>query len=195
MMMHSCIIFASIYYPESAKNRRDLVTYLQKTVDLLRAFYENPAIVLAGDFNQTKKSWLASCLSLKQVVNFPTHESGSILDLILTNCETYYHTPESLVPLACSDHNIVLWSAAASIPNPKIKRVKYRSLIDSAICTYGRWIATYPFPEVYGDKSLDKKCQLFNEVLHAKYLEFFPEKTFTRCESDKPWIPPPKSRN
>ena len=85
---YSCIIFASIYYPESAKNRRDLVTYLQKTVDHLRAFYGNPAIVLAGDFNQTKKSWLASCLSLKQVVNFPTHESGSILDLILTNCET-----------------------------------------------------------------------------------------------------------
>ncbi|XP_065570204.1 uncharacterized protein LOC136033338 [Artemia franciscana] len=162
---YSCIIFASIYYPESAKNRRDLVTYLQKTVDHLRAFYGNPAIVLAGDFNQTKKSWLASCLSLKQVVNFPTHESGSILDLILTN-------------------------SAASIPKPKIKRVKYRPLTDSAICTYGRWIATYPFPEVYGDKSLDKKCQLFNEILHAKYLEFFPEKTFTRCESDKPWITP-----
>ena len=187
---YSCIIFASIYYPESAKNHRDLVTYLQKTVDHLRAFYGNPAIVLAGDFNQTKKSWLVSCLSLKQVVNFPTHESGSILDLILTNCETYYQTPESLGPLACSDHNVVLWSAAASIPKPKIKRVKYRPLTDSAISTYGRWIATYPFPEVYGDESLDKKCQLFNEVLHAKYLEFFPEKTFTRCESDKPWISP-----
>ena len=133
MMMHSCIIFASIYYPESAKNRRDLVTYLQKTVDLLRAFYENPAIVLAGDFNQTKKSWLASCLSLKQVVNVPTHESGSMLDLILTNCETYYQTPESLGPLACSDHNVMLWSAAASTPKPKIKRVKYRPLTDSAI--------------------------------------------------------------
>ncbi|XP_065571551.1 uncharacterized protein LOC136034346 [Artemia franciscana] len=174
---HSCIIFASIYYPESAKNRRDLVKHLQKTVDHLRAFYGNPAIVLAGDFNQTKKSWLALCLSLKQVVNFPTHESGSILDLILTNCETYYQTPESLGPLACSDHNIVLWSAAASTPKPKIKRVN-------------RWIATYPFPEVYGDKSPNKKCQLFNEILHAKDLEFFPEKIFTRCESDKPWITP-----
>jgi len=35
----SCIIFASIYYPESAKNCRNLVTYLQKTVDHRRAFY------------------------------------------------------------------------------------------------------------------------------------------------------------
>ena len=154
---YSCIIFASIYYPESAKNRRDLVTYLQKTVEHLRAFIGNPAIVLAGDFNQTKKSWLASCLSLKQVVNFPTHESGSILDLILTNCETYYQTPESLGPLACSDHNVVLWSAASSIPKLKIKRVKYLPLTDSAICTYGRWLATYSFPEVYGDKSFEKR--------------------------------------
>ena len=81
--------------------------------------------------------------------------------------------PESLGPLACSDHNVVLWSSAASIPKPKIKRVKYRPLTDSAISTYGRWIATYPFTEA-----------------HAKYLEFFPEKTFTRCESDKPWITP-----
>ena len=39
---YSCIIFASIYYPESAKNRRDLVTYLQKTVDHLRAFEWKP---------------------------------------------------------------------------------------------------------------------------------------------------------
>ena len=53
---YSCIIFASIYYPESAKNDRNLVTYLQETVDHLRAFYGNPANVLAGDFNQTKKS-------------------------------------------------------------------------------------------------------------------------------------------
>ena len=62
---YTCIIFASIYYPESGKNRRDLVTYLQKTVNNLLDFHGNHAIVLAGDLNQTKKSWLASCLSLK----------------------------------------------------------------------------------------------------------------------------------
>ena len=145
---YTCIIFASVYYPESSKNRRDLVTYLQKTVNNLLDFHGNHAIVLDGDLNQTKKSWLASCLSLKQVVNFPTHESGSILDLILTNCEIYYQTPESLGPLACSDHNFVLWSATASIPKPKIKRVKCRPLTDLAISTNGQWIAAHTFPEV-----------------------------------------------
>ena len=114
--LYSCIIVASVYYPESAKNRRDLVSYLQKTVDVLRIHYSNPAFIIAGDFNQTKKGWLSSSLSLKQVVHMPTHVSGSILDLILTNCESYYCNPVSLGPVAKSDHFAILWKAHSSLP-------------------------------------------------------------------------------
>jgi len=31
---------------------------------------------------------------------------------------------------------------------------------------------------------------MFTEVLNAKYLELFPEKTSTRYESDKSWMTP-----
>jgi len=58
-------------------------------------------IIIAGDFNQTKKAWLASSLSLNQIVNIPTHSSGSTLDLILTNTEDLYHPPHRLDQLAC----------------------------------------------------------------------------------------------
>ncbi|XP_065562451.1 uncharacterized protein LOC136028533 [Artemia franciscana] len=175
--LYSCIIVASVYYPESAKNRQDLVSYLQKTVDVLRIHYSNPAFIIAGDFNQMKKGWLSSSLSLKQVVHMPTHVSGSILDLILTN-------------LAKSDHFAILWKAHSSLPKPKLSRVVTRPLTESAIRAYGQWIGNYDFPEVDGDSSIHEKTKRFSDILYSKYTEIFPTKSVTISEFDKPWITP-----
>jgi hypothetical protein len=41
---YSCIIIAAIYYPEGARNRRELVTYLQYQVDSFQKQYSNPAL-------------------------------------------------------------------------------------------------------------------------------------------------------
>ena len=147
----SCIIVASVYYLESARNRGDLVFHLQTTIDHLRSIYSSPAFIIAGDFNQTKKSWLSSCLALKQVVHIPTHSLGGILDLILTNCDDFYSPPLSLGPVGMSDHNAILWKVRESLPKSKLSRVTVRPFTESAICEYGRWIGTYDFPQVYNN--------------------------------------------
>ena len=87
---YSCIILAAVYYPEGAHNRRELVTFLQHQVDNFRKQFSNPAFIIAGDFKLTDKKWISRVLDLKQVVDVPTHESGSILDLILMNLEVFY---------------------------------------------------------------------------------------------------------
>ena len=52
LMYHSS---SDLYYPEGARNMRELVTYLQYEVDSFRKQYSNPAFIIAGDFNLTDK--------------------------------------------------------------------------------------------------------------------------------------------
>ena len=167
-----------------------MVFHLQTTIDHLRRIYSSPAFIIAGDFNQTKKSWLSSCLSLKQVVHIPTHSLGGILDLIITNCDDFYSPPLSLGPVGMSDHNAILWKAKESLPKSKLSRVTVRPFTKLAICEYGRWIGTYDFPEVYNNEPLDTKVSDFNATLYSQYLKIFTTKSFVVSEYDKPWISP-----
>jgi len=86
----SCVITSSVYYPESTKNRRGLVSYIQTTIDALGSRYNSPAFIITGDFNKTKKAWLTSCLSLNQIANIPTHSSDSTLDLNPVGLSDHY---------------------------------------------------------------------------------------------------------
>ena len=132
---YSFIILAAVYYPEGARNRRELVTFLQHQVDNFRKQFSNPAFIIAGDFNLTDKKWISHVLDLKQVVDVPTHESGSILDLILTSLEVFYEPSVSLRPLAKSDHNVLWWKSKSrnNIPKPKTVKIVYRPLSESSI--------------------------------------------------------------
>jgi len=164
----SCMMTASVYYPESAQNKRGLAFYLQTTVDTLRNRYSCPAFIIAGDFNETKKAWLASYLSLNQIVNIPTHLSGSNLNLIITNTEDLYHPSTSLGLVGLSDHYGLFLKAKVSLRKVKLSWITTRLITDSVIREYGRWIAEYNFPEVLTDVSLEKKVCVFSKKSYSK---------------------------
>ena len=115
-------------------------------------------IIIAGDFNQTKKAWLASSLFHNQIVNIPTYSSGSTLNLILTNTEDLYHPPTSLGPVDLYDHYPLFLKAKSSVRKPKLSRITIRPITDSVIREYSHWIAEYDFPEVSTDVSLIYQC-------------------------------------
>ena len=189
----SCIILVAVYYPESARNRKELILHLQKGVDYCRTKFSCPAIVVCGDFNQTNKQYLAHSLGLKQVVKSPTHIAGGTLDLILTNSDEFYMVgvyPVCLSALGKSDHFTVLWKAKAPTKRPKRTQFVVRPTTESNICSFGRWIGQHDFSEIINEQNLDKKTQLFNSVLYEKYKEHFPTKTVYRSYTDRPWITP-----
>ena len=185
-----CVIVASVYYLESTRNWGVLVLHLQTTIDYLGNIYSSPTFIIGGDFNQAKKCKLLFCLSLKQVVHIPTHSSGSILDLKLTNCDDFYSPSFSLGPIGMSDQNAILWKARKSLTRPKLSRVTVCPSTDLAICEYGRRIGIYDFPEVHGNEPLDTKVSNFNATSYYEYLEIFTTKSFVVSEYDKPWISP-----
>jgi len=52
---YSCFIIAWVYYPESARNRNELIEHIQFFVHKMRLKYASSAFVIAGDINQTNK--------------------------------------------------------------------------------------------------------------------------------------------
>ena len=187
---YSCLVVAAVYYPESAKNRKELIQYIQNCTDDLRRKHAAPAFVIAGDFNQTNKAWVSSMLDLKQVVSIPTHVSGSILDLIFTNIPDYYEVPFSLGPLHNSDHNTLLWKAKVGLPAPRKVKITTRPMTKEAIRSFGQWIGTFDFDEICSMTDIDQKVDTFNSLLSCKYHEHFPEKKITVSDTDKPWVTP-----
>jgi hypothetical protein len=129
-------------------------------------------------------------LDLKQVVDVPAHESGSILDLILTYLEAYYEPPFSLGPLAKSDHNILCWKSKKRnrIPKPKKTRILYRPLSESSVQAFGRWIANFDFAAICAITDIDEKVETQYSTMQQKYSEINPVKMRLVCEQDKPGL-------
>ncbi len=85
------------------------------------AISENENHFIIGDFNMTDINWqtLNSCnkyqrfvdtmceKSMEQLVNFPTHNRGNILDLVFTNVPNRVLNIENIGNLANSDHAII----------------------------------------------------------------------------------------
>ncbi|XP_065564321.1 uncharacterized protein LOC136029743 [Artemia franciscana] len=119
---------------------------------------------------------------LRQAVTIPTHQSGSILDLIFTNLTDFYYAPRSLRPLLNSDHFIIFWEASSAIPKPK--RVKYtvRPLTEDSISTFGCWIGNYQFEDICSEQDINIKVNKLNTLLQEQFQTCFPVKVITRAK-------------
>ena len=143
----SGIITAVVYCPpdKSAQDRRDLVTYLSDTIDIIRFRYPDCGIVILGDFNGLDTSDLLSSHGLKQLVSNPTRVCATF-DPILSNLHSFYAPTSILAPIRTSDHNIVKWGPSTSSNgcHNKVKNKNSTRLVCRYPCTacesFGRWI-------------------------------------------------------
>lgn len=101
-----CITFGIIYHPPTAKDK-PMVDHIIRCVDNIARSHPNTGIVICGDFNRLKDSYLKSSCLLKQVVTSPTRLQA-ILDKVYTNMAAYYADITVLPPVGRSDHRVVL---------------------------------------------------------------------------------------
>ena len=86
--------------------------YLVKCMDINLRRHPDCGVVLTGDLNQFKDTFLRTHYSLKQFIRNPTRKNA-ILDKIWTNMEPVYETPVVLGKLGTSDHRMVLLVATS----------------------------------------------------------------------------------
>ena len=89
--------------------------------DMVENLSNNEPHLILGDFNMPEINWanytgpnkyhrfidILCDKSLEQIVDFPTHSRGNILDLIITNCPDRIVNVENLGNLSNSDHSIL----------------------------------------------------------------------------------------
>ena len=100
------IIIACIYHPPKADNG-SMREYMITNLDSILRCYPECGIILTGDFNQLRDSFLLVHYGYVQLVNMATR-NGAILDKIWSNMSPVYAHPAVLSEVGSSDHRMVL---------------------------------------------------------------------------------------
>ena len=185
---YSCIIIACIYHPPKADNG-SMREYMITSLDSILRCYPECGIILTGDFNQLRDSFLRVHYGYVQLVNVATR-NGAILDKIWSNMPPVYAHPAVLSELGSYDHRMVLLVPSSyptldtgMIQNRVIRRMgaTERMTFASALCLV-RWEYMYMMD------SCEQQFQFFQETMTELIDTCFPLKTVTRHSSDKPWV-------
>ena len=141
----SCIILAVVYYPgrtsPAESDATNIINHLFDSLMTAESIFPNCGIIITGDFNRLNLNQLKNHFKLKQLVKFHTRGTA-ILDLILTNMDKHFSTPECFPPLGLSDHNTVFLKPALRIPNQHTRKtVTIRDMRESNRARLGRYFA------------------------------------------------------
>ena len=134
---HSNVNVVTIYRPHKLYNGDNLEENNERLIGIL-SNAPNPTIFV-GDFNYPKINWENQTTNdrksdnflqavqdnfLTQHVNFATHNSGNILDLVLTNKDELLHGVDDTGFIDSSDHTSIMVTAKISLPK-KTKAKKW----------------------------------------------------------------------
>ena len=119
----ACII---LYHPPNSDNSI-MREYIIATLDDILRRHPDCGIILTGDFNQLRETFLRTQYGFAQLVNTATRNSA-ILDKLWTNMDPVYDTPVVLDTLSSSDHRMVSIkpSCDAMLDTGNIQRVVVR---------------------------------------------------------------------
>ncbi|XP_066285797.1 uncharacterized protein [Branchiostoma lanceolatum] len=185
----SCLAVCAAYSTPDSPHSELLIDHLVSAVDSLQVNQPHIGIIIGGDFNRVDVSRLCMSHHLRQLVDRPTI-GQAMLDLIITNLNSYYSTPSISDPLATSDPNTVTMQAkSTSVKNRMIKRY-YRPFRNSCVRPFGQWITAHDWSEVSSVQSTNEKSRAFYSTLQSKMDHFFPMKLIRLHHLDKPWITP-----
>jgi hypothetical protein len=168
-------------------DNKDLISYIQSTLDSILDSSPNASIILTGDFNHFNYRHLYSSFNLKQLVKVPTR-GQNILDLVLTNVHKYYNQPETLPPIGSSDHNVVLLSPKTTRPKGKKSKVLVPDTCSAKRHLFLEKLKNVNFTAVLYQPSCEQRYELFDCILNDVIDKTLPFKSVKTYSLDKPWM-------
>ena len=195
------IVLGSIYSKPKSKKKSVLLDHIAETYNFLNTKYTKGLYwLLAGDTNDLKLDAILNLSpNLKSMVKQPTRlKPDRILDNIITDLAKWYQSPICLAPLDANPGTggkpsdlLTVVMKPVSVLNNKAARstreIEVRPLKQSGIDLFGHWLANQKWDEVFEANTVDKKSEIFQNMLLTKCDEFLPMKTRKISSDDQPF--------
>ena len=189
----SAVLIGTVYHPPHAKaeDNNRLRDHIQEVVDSRLLQYPDCLVCVVGDFNPASTNFSASalkqCCGLTQIVRIKTRDTG-ILDWCLTNKPKCLSTPVQLPKLGTSDHYCFLVKNNQPPLKPSKTTITKRDTRASNIRSFGQWITSYSWDELYNLTSCKEKFEWFYSRISEAIDKFLPVRSVRMHATDKPWI-------
>ena len=195
---HSYIHLFLIYRPHNLYNGENVT---ENNYNLLKAIKNSPKqSVLIGDFNYSDIDWKNRTASakiskdflelvedkfLKQCIDFPTHNSGKTLDLVLTQGELVISC-ENLGKLGSSAHRMILTHIRGEVPT-KNKTSYFSDWKNADIVSLKEFLCNINWQEKLHNMDIEEAWNLFKNKLSECMDKFVPQKV-KKLNNQPPWM-------
>lgn len=183
-----CLTFGVVYHPPGAKDK-PMVDHIIQCVDHITRKHPNTGIIICGDVNKLKDSYLKSSCQLKQVVSSPTRLQA-ILDKVYTNMAAFYADITVLPPVGRSDHRVVLCkpAPAETYKGPVISKVMKRNTCPQNKVRFIQALSEVQWECLYRAATCSEQYEILEATIHTLMGEYLPLKSSKRCSTDRLWV-------
>ena len=193
------LVVVACYVPPTYKKKQaqEALEYISEVVLEVKRKFNDPFIMVAGDFNQWKiNETLADYSDLREVVVGATRGNRDI-DKMFTNMSRSVIASGTWEPLETegeenvrrSDHRV----SYCSVEMPRMETFRwetysYRQYTMKAVEEFRGWITMYDWKDVLEAEGSNNKTEIYQATVTAAINAFFPLRTTRRKSTDLPWI-------
>ena len=162
---------------------------MTSALDMILNSHPNSGIILTGDFNHFKDSFLVNQFNLKQLVNVPTRGERT-LDKIYTNMNSVYRNIKIMQPVSTSDHCAVMMTPEPdmSILKPKARFFEKRSMSHNERTMFVHALKQIDWYPLYSLAKCEDQFNLFMSQIYGLMDTHMPIISCVKSSESKPWV-------
>ena len=178
------VLVIAAYLPPwyNAAQNTSFYNYINDCITLLLSRYEEPYVILAGDFNRRDISRATGNFPSLKIIRTPPTRGDAILDLVSANMDAMLIDAGVTDPITNdygvpSDHKTVFFSfRMPRVPQYKIEKYAYHQTTNKGDVLFGQWLVRQgemDWKQITECRTTDQMVealhQLFREAMDACY--------------------------
>ena len=191
------IAFVCVYVPPwyNAQQNASLYGYVNDVILALKNKYENPMLVLGGDFNRRDHRQMVRDFPEMKAISTEATREGAVLDILLTNFNDLIVDKGTAMPIenddgVPTDHMTVFSTfRIPRVPTYSIQEYSYNYISDEGVNAFGRWLNKIDWGSVLDH--LEDPSEMVS-ILHQRFADgvnqCFPVKKRRKKSSEPPWM-------
>ena len=195
------LVLVACYLPPGydKERGRGAVDYIESVLIELKRRYQDPYVIVGGDFNQWKIGGaMDNFVDMKEIDVGPTRGNKTI-DRVFTNMSRSIIESGTVTPLVTeddedgqtrkSDHRVVFCKFLLQ-RRTKFRWVSYsyRHYNEDSAKKFREWIVFHDWAEVFSSPDTNTKAEAYQRTVVEAVERFFPLRKVRRKDNDPPWM-------